>query len=204
MQLFDSRTINGLFGMLSVLISCLHAEAAPSNSETVAGLVACAQKEWVTCGITLGTSLYNIIDKISGWRDGKQSVPAFGGTCIGEYRGGFNNWQWKYSGKFSCEHVSRTIFGQSSKLKSRHGAILRSMEDFVQQAGRAGVLTPQHIASYNSSQLVTTTTTRKTAQSPSPPAVVVVTSYSAASQNLSIDVIVVASVLLLTWFPTNA
>ncbi|CAF4806536.1 unnamed protein product [Rotaria socialis] len=111
---------------------------------------ACASQNWVSCSVSVGNALYNWITNLSGWKNGRQTIPAFRGTCIGEYKGGFHNWQWKYNGKFSCDHVSKTIVGYSSKFKSRSGAIKQSIQDFIQKAGRAGVLTPEQIAAYNS------------------------------------------------------
>ena len=198
MRRLNYTTIIVLFGILSVFSPSLHAQVTTPSNEIAAGVAACAQKDWITCGLKLGRSLYDEITKLFGWRDGQQSVPAFGGTCIGGYRGGFNNWQWKYSGTFSCDHVSRTIAGQSSKFKSRDGAIRRSMEDFVEKAGRAGVLTPQHIASYKSGHLITTTTS--TTQRPSFSVVVPVTSSIKPSRNSSTNLRMMPSVLLLTWF----
>ncbi|CAF2770903.1 unnamed protein product, partial [Rotaria sp. Silwood2] len=99
-------------------------------------LTSCIAQQWIACGIAVGTAVYQ---KYNSWSD-MDEKQAFGTTCKSQFKGGFHDWKWKWSGKFWCSSLSETIIGESTQWKSRTGAIEHAIQDYVTKMTSAGLL----------------------------------------------------------------
>ena len=125
---------------------CVLCLIIPHLSAADIDLAPCISLNWVVCGTSVGTALYK---KYYGtWQD-SQDVNAFGTVCKTQFRGSFYRWQWVWGGQFWCPSISETIRGESEHLKSRTGAIEHALQNYVEKAGAAGVLTNEQIAQYD-------------------------------------------------------
>ncbi len=128
-----------------IAILCVLSLIIPHLSAMDIDITPCLTLDWVACGINVGTALYK---KYYGtWQD-SQDMNAFGTTCKTQFRGSFYRWEWVWGGKFWCPSISETIIGKSVNFKSREGAIEHALQDFVTNAGQAGLLTQEQISQY--------------------------------------------------------
>ena len=104
-------------------------------------LLPCINQDWVTCGINVGTVYY----KMHSWND-YTKVQFLGRDCVGQVKGGFHRWQWKWSGKFSCSGWN--VEGTSTQFLSRTGAMEQAVIDFMQKALQAKLITTDQIKNY--------------------------------------------------------
>jgi hypothetical protein len=132
-----------------IIIGCILLLVAQNLEAATADLTPCLAQNWITCGFNVGSALY---DYYNSWEDGKDRA-AFGTVCKTQFRGSFYRWQWVWSGHFWCPSISATIKGYSPNWKSREGAYKHAMQDWVTQAGKAGVLSQEQIANYNKANL---------------------------------------------------
>ncbi|CAF1633913.1 unnamed protein product, partial [Didymodactylos carnosus] len=116
-----------------------------SHCGDVSGIIApCVVQNWLACGLNVGSAIYS---QYGQWKD-DETRQLFGTTCTSSFRGGFHSWKWTYSGEFQCPSISPTIVGESTQWESRNGAIEHAIQNFITQAGQAGVLTPQQVQDY--------------------------------------------------------
>lgn len=88
-------------------------------------IIACANGDWVKCGISLGKFVFSMIT----WQDGGQ-IPILGQTCTVSVRGRISSWKWVWDAKLRCP------FGQEGSgrgYKSRTGAAEAATRDFFQK-----------------------------------------------------------------------
>jgi hypothetical protein len=130
--------------VLSVLLSTV-----PNASAADADLTPCLSLDWVKCGLNVGTGLFK---KYYGTWQNSQDVNAFGTVCKTQFGGLFRRFSWAWNGQFWCPSISATVLGTSEHYKSRDGAIEHAIQNFVQKAGSAGLLTQEQIAQYDKGQ----------------------------------------------------
>ncbi len=127
--------------ILCVLLSMIRNSSAENIDFTP-----CLSLDWVSCGINVGTGLFQTY--YGTWLD-SQDVNAFGTVCKTQFRGSFYRWEWVWGGHFWCPSISATVLGVSKNYKSRDGAIEHALQNFVETAGTAGLLTKEQIAQYD-------------------------------------------------------
>ncbi|CAF1122631.1 unnamed protein product [Adineta steineri] len=101
----------------------------------------CLALNYVVCGLTVGSAVYK---QYASWSD-VDTKQAFGTTCNSQFKGGFHDWEWKWSGKFSCPSLSPTVMGESTQYASRTGAIEHAVQDYVTKMTSAGLLKPEQL-----------------------------------------------------------
>ncbi|CAF0997125.1 unnamed protein product [Adineta steineri] len=104
-------------------------------------LTSCISQQWIACGISVGTAIYK---KYNSWSDIDEKQ-AFGTTCKSQFKSGFYDWEWVWSGKFWCPSLSATVMGESTKWKSRNGAIEHAIQDYVTKMTSVGLLKPPQL-----------------------------------------------------------
>jgi hypothetical protein len=130
-----------------IAILCVISLMTPCLPAADVDLTACLSLNWVACGVSVGSGLYN---KYYGkWLDSQDDVSAFGTACKTQFRGSFYQWKWVWGGQFWCPSISETVQGQSENYASRDGAIEHALQDYVTKAGQAGLLTQQQISQYS-------------------------------------------------------
>lgn len=130
----------------AIAVLCVLSIIIPQFSTQDINYQPCLSLNWVACGASVGTALYK---KYYGtWQD-SQDVNAFGTVCKTQFRGSFYRWKWVWGGNFWCPSISDSVRGTSEHYKSREGAIEHALQNYVQVAGAAGLLTQQQIEQYN-------------------------------------------------------
>lgn len=130
----------------AIVILCVLLSIIPNSSAQNIDFTPCLSLDWVACGISVGTALYQ--KYYDTWQD-SQDVNAFGTVCKTQFRGSFYRWQWVWGGQFWCPSISETVLGVSENYESREGAIEHALQNYVETAGAAGLLTQNQIAQYD-------------------------------------------------------
>ncbi|CAF1195624.1 unnamed protein product [Didymodactylos carnosus] len=89
------------------------------------------------CILDIGTQIW----KIHQWGS-DQAITICGINCVGNIKGRFSGFEWKWDGKFQCQEKAPGIVGQTTKY-SRDGAMEHAIQDFLVKAVTAGKLKPE-------------------------------------------------------------
>ncbi|CAF0906771.1 unnamed protein product [Didymodactylos carnosus] len=99
--------------------------------------IAIVTGNYAPCIVELATQIW----KLHQWGE-DQPITICGINCVGNVKGRFSGFEWKWDGKFQCEAKAPGIIGQTTKV-SQQGAIENAIQDFLTKAVAAGKIKPE-------------------------------------------------------------
>jgi len=128
----------------SLILSILLFQCFFNKSQAKLDLSSCLAKNWLQCGLTIGTSYF----RLHRWNDFTVSDLDLGDgqiyTCNARVKGGFYRWQWTYTATITCPALS-SIVGNSDHRKSATGAVENAIQNYFIKIGEAGLLTANRV-----------------------------------------------------------
>ena len=107
---------------ISIFFVLMISSASLISANQSVDVAACASGNWVTCGISLGSFVFDLLT----WHDGG-SFPLLGHTCDISVKGRISHFHLVYDGRVKCP------FGQEAESKgwkSSHGAAEEATKKF--------------------------------------------------------------------------